>query len=295
MSDHRRVAVFHRGTPREEVVTFNEDAPTSSQALAAELGIKLLLRVGGTGVGAAWLLSLIGLMSLAVQIGADYGLQGAWMIGALSVACLKPALAMALKTTNDRGIEVAAWFGAALLLAPFLIVSVIATSAFLGGKTFGLFVAEQAATSKIVSGLVGFLFAIAIEFAATFGPVGILTAIKAMREAYERPPVPMPVEAAPARMLPALDSFEAGFSLWAEQLKTEHSGTVRSPAAYEHYKRWASFNGPYFVPSRETFGKALADHARALGARPSISGGYATYHGVALPGPLQLPKLPASV
>ncbi len=294
MSEFRRVAVFNKGKANEEVVVFNEGAPTAMQARVADLTAAVLLYIGGAGWFLAWLLTLIAMLAAAISLAANISMGLSLALGAVAITCAKPALVVSMKTTSDRGVEVAAWFGSAFLLAPCVLFSVLATAVFIGGQPFGAVLDRMDFNpARLVSGVAGFWIACIVELIATTAPAIILTAVKAMRAAYEMPPVPVAAAAPAARALPSVDSFEAGFSQWASMIRADISGRLSSRVAFQHYKDWAAYNGPYVIPTQEIFGRTLADHCRALGARPGVSNGYTVYQGVSIPAALPPPKLPA--
>lgn len=291
MSDYRTPVVFKRGTDDERLVVFNEDAPSRSQSLAASGAIFLLVYLGGAASLLAWALTAAACAAFYGSIGRSAGEAMVWGLFGLAVAGLKPVFAMAMKATHDRGSEPAAWHAAAILLAVCAGLSLVASVSVLSGH-LGLFAYRNGFASYAAAGLIGTYLAIAIEGLATLGPWVIVTSTKAMRESYERPDE---AAIAPAMLEPALNSFEQGFSRWAqESLQRDVSGRLSSPEAFNHFRLWAQFNGPYLVPPVETFGKALASYCQALGAAPSMSSGRRVYQGASLINPaLSAPKLPA--
>lgn len=293
--DYRTPVVFDRGKPSERVVVFNEDAPSRSQALAAELVTTLLVYIGGVGWLLAWAFSALACVMLSASLGRHMGDLFLWGVLGLAIAILKPVFAVAMKQTHDRGSEPAAWSGAFLLLAIALVYSLIATAALMSGS-IGLFGDPRAPLARAMSSFVAVFLAAGLEMFATFAPAVILTSLKSMRESYERPAVPEAVQAPAVLLEPVAGSFEQGFSQWAPRaIAVDAQGRLPSPRAYEHFVAWAMYNGPYQIPSKETFGKALADHCKALGALPGTTNGRSTYAGVKLSeyAALPAPSLPA--
>lgn len=145
--------------------------------------------------------------------------------------------------------------------------------------------------ADVVRMFLSIFLAAVIELLATFGYLVVMTGAKALQDTYDEERAPEPVA---ATLEPAISPFQRGFAAWASEcLAQDIAGRVPTPQAYRHYETWARFNGPYEIPSAETFGKQFARHCEALGAIRGRSGGTTAWNGVALPGkaaPLLLPR-----
>ena len=290
MSDFRTPVVFNRGKTDERVVVFNEDAPTRAHSFAADCVVWLLTYVGGAGWALAWLVSLFALLGMAGEMSTTYDQTTLWVFAAISIACLKPALPVAMKMTHERG-EAAAWMLACGMLCVCMLLSVIASAAMFG-QGYGVLASVPGRVPRVINGAAGLWIAIAFEVFVASMPFVIVTALKAMRASYERPAEQ--VKQAPALLQPSVSSFEAGFSRWAmSSIETDISGRLRSPDAYKHFVDWARYNGPFMIPTQEVFGKALADHCRARGAVFGLTNGHKVYQGVKIAAALPKLELPA--
>ncbi len=288
MTDYRHTVAFKRGTPAERHVTFNAAAPTKTQGWAAATFRWLLSVIGLPGVSIVWLATTWFAASFLTGFFANLGNQIFWAVVALGLSVVKSTMSIVMHSAKQRE-EEAVWFLALTLLVITGLFSLVASAHGIHGE-LSKGHRHDIGADLIMAVMTGPL-ALAIEIVASFGFLVVLIGAKALQDTYDETP---PVQEVPVTLEPALGSFEQGFSAWAsERLATDVRARLSSPAALQDYSRWAMFNGPYQVPKAESFGRALAAHAEAMGASATRSGGKAVYAGIGLSDvarPISLPK-----
>lgn len=279
MTEYRRTVAFGDGRN----VTFNATAPTKTQSLVGVMTRYLLLGIGIPGCAIVWATSAYFNVEFVTGFFSLWWQKALWGGVSFAFDIVKAAMPIVIFSSKARGEEENILL-ATLALLITAALSLISSIDYLHGA---IPVGESVhasplaiTTARLISLVIALVLAIGMEIIASFGFYIVLTGAKALQETYDET-APEPIT--PVTLEPASGSFEQGFSIWAsERLATDVRARLSMPAALQDYSRWALFNGPYQVPKPETFGKALAAHAEAMGASRSRSGGRAVYAGIGL-------------